>query len=311
MTRLVNDLLDMTRVKHGLIRLERDAVGLNETIAAALDTMRPAAEKKGLRLQFEPGGEPLVVNADPERLAQVLDNLLRNAVASTDRGDIGVSVRREGPLARIAIRDHGAGISAEAIHGIFEPYWRGGEGGDGLGLGLAVVKALVETHGGTVACNSDGPGTGSEFSFTMPLASPGPTGPPPTAIRTRPRRRVLVVDDQRDLADTFALLLESLGQDVAVAYDASSALTIARRHHPEIAFLDVAMPGTSGSELAVQLRHEFDGASLAIVAVTGHGRHNERVRGGPFDQHLLKPVTLESVAALLDGIVGRRANATD
>jgi CheY-like chemotaxis protein len=122
---------------------------------------------------------------------------------------------------------------------------------------------------------------------------------------------VLVVDDQRDLADTFALLLESLGQDVAVAYDASSALTIARRHHPEIAFLDVAMPGTSGSELAVQLRHEFDGASLAIVAVTGHGRHNERVRGGPFDQHLLKPVTLESVAALLDGIVGRRANATD
>jgi len=162
------------------------------------------------------------------------------------------------------------------------------------------VKSLAEAHGGAVALESDGQGAGSTFSVTIPLAlgavaSPivEPVEPPP------PKRRVLVVDDQHDVADVLALLLGTLGQDVAVAYDAQSAVALARQRRPDVAFLDVSMPGVTGSELANQLRAEFAPGELRLVAVTGHDKHDARVAEGQFDQHLLKPVTVAGVVAVL------------
>jgi CheY-like chemotaxis protein len=271
-------------------------------MVSALESVRSRAESKGLRLHGEPASGPLFVNADSERLAQILDNLLRNALAYTDHGEIVVHVRREGSTARVAIRDTGVGINPQDIRGLFEPYRRGGDGkrGEGLGLGLAVVKALVEAHGGTITCQSEGPDRGSEFNFTIPLATAAPATSPSGPQQPSTRRRILVVDDQRDVATMFATLLESLGQDVAVAYDASTAITLAREHRPEVAFLDVAMPGVSGGELARRLRQEFGADELTLIAVTGHDRSDARVQEGTFDQHLLKPVTVDSIVTALN-----------
>jgi len=159
MTRSINDLLDVTRVRHGKLRLERSPTEINEAMVSAIETVRSHAESKELRLHGEPAPEPMFVDADPERLAQILDNLLRNALAYTDRGEVVAHVRRENSVARVAIRDTGVGIRPQDIRGLFEAYRRGdGKRTEGLGLGLALVKALVEAHGGTIACQSEGPG---------------------------------------------------------------------------------------------------------------------------------------------------------
>jgi CheY-like chemotaxis protein len=163
-----------------------------------------------------------------------------------------------------------------------------------------LVKGLIEAHGGTITCTSGGAETGTEFSFTIPMASAGPAAVDARPMQPSERRRVLVVDDQPDVADMFASLLQSLGQDVAVAYDGASALALAREHRPEVAFLDVSMPDVGGSELASRLREEFPASELTLVAVTGRDRNDARVRDGGFDQHLLKPVMLESLVAVLN-----------
>jgi two-component system CheB/CheR fusion protein len=305
MTRLINDLLDMTRVRHGRVRLERQAMDLNQAVASAVDTARPRADSKGLRIESDVPRAPLIVDGDPERVAQILDNLLRNAIGYTDQGTVTVRVHHDDAgVARVAVQDTGIGIEhAEAAH-VFEPYQRGvnNRRREGLGLGLALVKSLVEAHGGEVAVESDGPGAGSTFSVTIPLAG-GPVAPPTVERVAQPsKRRVLVVDDQRDVADMLGALLETLGQDVAVAYDATTAVALARDHRPRVAFLDVWMPGVTGSQLAHQLREEFAPGELTLVAVTGHDKDNPRVLDGHFDQHLLKPVSVENVVALLNAV---------
>jgi two-component system, chemotaxis family, CheB/CheR fusion protein len=302
MTRLINDLLDITRVKHGRLRLQRAAVDLNQVALAALETVRQQAESKGLRLDHDLPGGPLLITADPERLAQVLDNLLRNAVTYTDAGAVSLTVREEPDTARVIVRDTGIGIDPADLPALFEPYQpRDSSRSEGLGLGLTLVKALVEAHGGSIACRSDGPGRGAEFTFTVPRATSDPK-PPPSARQAPPpaRRRVLVVDDQRDVADMLAFVLATLGQDVRVAYSAETAVTIAREHGPRIAFLDVSMPGTSGSALTHDLRQAFPVNELTLVAVTGHDRRHPEVVNGDFDVHLLKPVTEDDLIALLN-----------
>jgi CheY-like chemotaxis protein len=304
MTRLVNDLLDVTRVRHGRLRLEPTAVEVNRAVLAAVETMRPQAQGKGLAVEWEPCPHPLVVRADPERLTQVLDNLLSNAVTYTDAGRITVSVRDESGLARIIVRDTGIGLDPAEAPSLFQPYQPKTEGQHrgGLGLGLSLVKALVEAHGGSIAVRSEGRGRGSEFTVSIPLATSLAEAEPSASIVPPPPRRVLAVDDQHDVADTFAALLEALGQKVHVAYDGEGALAIARTHHPEVAFLDVSMPDMTGAELARRLREALDGQSPVLVAVTGHDQMHAGVQAGEFDHHLLKPVTIETLAALLNGL---------
>jgi len=310
MTRLINDLLDMTRVRHGTVRLERQAMDLNQAVASAVDTARPRADSKGLRIECHLPRTPVIIDADPERVAQVLDNLLRNAIGYTNQGTITLRVHEDAAGGRVAVHDTGIGIEHGDTAHVFEAYQRGVNNlrGEGLGLGLALVKSLVEAHGGAVAVESEGPGAGSTFSFTIPLAGRPAASATVERVAAPSERRVLVVDDQRDVADMLALLLETLGQKVAVAYDAQTAVALAREHRPSVAFLDVWMPEINGSQLAHQLRAAFAPGELTLVAVTGHDKDNPRVQDGRFDHHLLKPVTVESLVALLNAVDAATGN---
>ncbi len=303
MLRLVNDLLDITRVKHGRIRLERLAVDANEVARAVFESARPQAEQKGLHLEYVPPSTMLYVDADPERLTQILDNLLRNALTYTDRGSISLRVVAEGGVARFTVRDTGVGIESHEIQRIFHAYQQRaiGHRSGGLGLGLALVQALVDAHGGTVSVESAGRDQGSEFSFTVPLASaPSSTRERSSAAPRPARRRVLVVDDQRDVADALGALLRTLGQEVEVAYGGTDALAAATKHPPQVAFIDLSMPEMSGIELARALRKKFP--ALPLVAVTGDSTAHSGPQAAVFTHSLLKPATDEMLATLLHAL---------
>lgn len=301
MTRLINDLLDITRVKYGKLRLDRRPVDLTQSVQGALEAVRPQIEAKGIELRSDVPATALTVAADPERLAQILDNLLRNAVTYTDHGTITVSVRPDTTFARIAVHDTGAGLDAGDSASLFKPYQqRGGEGSTGgLGLGLAVVKALVEAHNGTVSVHSNGPGTGSEFSFTMPLSSEEAAEPGEREPIPLPAYRVLIVDDEKDVADMFGALLETLGQDVTVTYGGTQALGLVAECRPRVAFIDLAMPEMQGADLARRLRRRFSPSALTLVAMTGHGNARAETTAADFDRYLLKPVARQDLVELL------------
>jgi CheY-like chemotaxis protein len=307
MTRLINDLLDITRVKHGRLRLERMAVDANEAAVAAGETVRQQAEAKSLTIEYDLAPRPLAVDADPERLAQILDNILRNAVNYTDAGNIVVTVRGDGTMANFAVADTGIGIEDEDPETLFEPYHQRREParGGGLGLGLALVKGLVEAHGGIVGVHSAGRHKGSTFTFSMPLARVAPATVDTAPLEVPRSLRVLVVDDQRDVADMFGSLIETLGQRVRVVYDGAAALAVAREHQPDVAFLDVSMPDMSGEDVARELRQILPADRLTLVAVTGHERRYVHVEKGVFDQHLLKPATLDSIVAILVDVASK------
>ena len=222
----------------------------------------------------------------------------------TEHGTIAVTIRRESTQAFVSIRDTGIGVEPDSLEKLFEPFTQVDRTRDrhGLGLGLALVKNLVEAHGGAITAHSTGLGEGSEFVFTLPLAErPKPTvtssGATVSAVH-----RILVVDDQHDVADTFGGLLESLGQDVRVVHSGEQALAAAREFRPTVAFLDLAMPGISGAELARRLREEFPRNGMTLVAVTGFGHQYQTASEANFDHRLLKPVTPEQAAALLNSL---------
>jgi signal transduction histidine kinase len=304
MARLVNDLLDVTRVTHGGLHLHREPIDIGQAVKEALDVIRERADNRGLGIRSELPRAPLHVQADAERVAQILDNLLGKALIYTDGGTVSVTVCNESDMARVTVRDTGIGISADDMKALFEPYRRGGDKrrGEGLGLGLALAKALVEAHGGSIECHSDGPGAGSEFSFTLPLAAAAPATATVADRRLPAKRRILVVDDQRDVADMFGALLESLGQEAVVAYDGESALSLAREHAPDVAFLDISMPNMSGAELAKRMRQLPQSNVTVLVALTGHDKVHAGVLDGEFDRHMLKPVSEASLIALLHSI---------
>ena len=291
MTRIVNDLLDIARISHGRLHLERMIVDLNAAVLAAVETIRQQAEKKSLSLDYDILTEPVFVDADPERLAQIFDNLLRNAVNYTDTGGIRISARKEGSFAVVTIKDTGIGIDPRDASALFKPYQQGERArrGGGLGLGLTVVKGLVQEHGGTVTVVSEGIGRGSQFTVKFPLAEAEPGIDSDASIIAPPKRRILVVDDQVDVADTLVIVLERLGQDTRVAYDGETAIRTAAEHRPDVAFLDISMPGMNGVELGRRLRADFPNGELSIVAVSGKsfllGNEEERI----FDHRLLKP----------------------
>jgi signal transduction histidine kinase/CheY-like chemotaxis protein len=306
--RLVDDLLDVARITKGAVELVRDPVSLAKAVSQAVEAAQPLIEERSHRLSLDLA-EDLVVDADIHRLVQVIANLLTNAAKYTpDAGHIALSVRGEGTAARITVRDNGVGMPAELLPHVFDMFVQGERTPDrsegGLGLGLAVVKNLVERHGGRVAATSDGAGKGSTFTVWWPLAQGTSVAnaadvfeltPPPRPLR------VLVVDDNVDAASTLAHLLEALGHEPLVAHDAPSALALARDEAPELALVDLGLPILDGYELVSRLRNLPGLSALPAIAVTGYGQASDRAKShaAGFDRHVVKPVGLEDLRSLL------------
>jgi PAS domain S-box-containing protein len=317
LTRLVDDLLDMSRITSGTIHLQMETLELNRIITGVIETSRPLIASRGLTLTQSLPPDPVSLRGDGVRLAQVVSNLLNNAAKySEPGGTIDVDVRREEADIVIRVTDQGAGIPADMLERVFDPFTqvdgpRDGSLG-GLGLGLSLVQRLVRNHGGTVQAHSAGPGCGSQFSIHLPaLGPPAEAGldddavAPALATRAlggQPKPpRVLVVDDALDAADTLARFLRLHGCKVEVAHDGVAGLDTAMRLGPDIVFLDLSLPRMDGLEVARQLRRRFKTDRMLLVATTGFGQDADRHRTAQagFDHHLTKPADPAMVRALL------------
>ncbi len=303
--RLVDDLLDVSRITHDKIELKFEPVELAEVVAVAVETVRPLIDARKQALAVTLPDRPTRLRGDFARLGQILANLLNNAAKYTDDGGkITLDAASEGGEAVVRVRDSGVGIPADALASIFEVFRQ--LGGDaerargGLGVGLTLVKRLVEMHGGTIEAHSDGPGRGSEFVVRMPLASGSATDAPADdrtsveerKVAARQRRRILVADDNVDLAASMGLLLEMMGNDVRLAHDGMSALAAEAEFRPDVVFLDIGMPEMTGFEVCRRIRDKPRGKEPVIVALTGWGQpeDKQRAREAGFDHHLVKPI---------------------
>ena len=304
MQRLINDILDVTRINRGTMRLNLTRFDLKDCVAAAVESVRGQAYTKGLALESELPQDPIIVEGDPERIGQILDNLLRNALNFTAHGNITVTLGRSNKEAIVEVRDTGIGVESNRIASIFDAALGSGESSDGsgLGMGLSLVKQLVELHHGSISFRSEGRDRGSEVEFTIPLLAPG-FAPTDSGIdRELASKQILIVDDNVDAADALGLLLESMGHQVAVVYGGESAIEAAGRQRSEVAFIDLSMPEISGSEVARRLRQMFTLAELTLVALSGHSRSHLSAEDAVFDHYLLKPADMESIATLLKSI---------
>lgn len=320
MTRLIDDLLDVSRITSGKVRLELRPVEAESVTAHAVEAVRPLIEERRHRLtvDIERTSPPLTVRADPTRLEQVLVNLLTNAAKYTpESGSIALTVRREGAdFVSFTVRDHGIGIAPEALPKMFELFAQGersiarSEGG--LGIGLTVVQKLTEMHGGSVSASSEGPGTGSEFTIRIPAATVGGATSRPVsgqdgngnvvgAALTRRPARILVVDDNVDMARCLARLLEFLGHEVHMAYDGGAACEAAERLEPEFVLLDIGLPVLDGYKVAERLRAHDRCKDAVLIAISGYGQESDRrrARQAGFDHHLVKPVDHDDLINLL------------
>jgi len=313
MTRLVDDLLDLSRITGKRLVMRMEPLRVAELVQQAAEAIRPVLGERTLRTEVTEGARGAWVSGDEARLAQVLGNLLGNAVKFTSgRGEIVLAARRDGDAVEVTVSDDGAGMSPDVLKRAFEPFFQDRQGQDrsrgGLGLGLAIVKSLVEMHGGSVEAESAGPGQGSHMRVRLPLAS-SPAEQVGEAPRPAPAGtgRVLVVDDNRDAADTTAALLEISGYDVHVAYDPGAALATLDHFVPDVALLDIGLPGMSGYELARRMRAHPNGARCRLIALTGYGQADDvaMARRHGFDVHLAKPapadVLLDRVGELMAG----------
>ncbi len=304
LTRLVADLLDVARISRGPVELKRTWVDVGEVVQRAVETTEPLLRERRHELTICLPPAPLRVWADPARLLQVVANLLNNAAEYTPvGGSIRVSVGRTGETVTLGVRDTGIGIEPELLERIFDQFVRGAGPGSrspgGLGLGLTLVRQLVQQHGGTVEVHSAGAQQGSEFIVRLPTgqgsgaqqADEGPGGV---------RRRVLVVDDNPSVADSFVMLLSELGHDACAACDGNEALRISRRDRPEVIFLDLGMPEPDGYAVARALRRQPGGAALSLIAMTGnHAADPARLHEAGFDHCMIKPADLPTLEALL------------
>jgi signal transduction histidine kinase len=312
MIRLVDDLLDVSRIARGKIVLVSEKVSVAEVIAAAVETVQPLLEQKRQKLEVRGVDTELTVRGDPVRLSQVVGNLLHNAAKYTgDGGSIVLTTRSNDGKVEVCVRDTGIGISAESLPHIFElctqsPSERVNTGG-GLGIGLALVRALVELHGGDISAASDGLERGSEFTLRLPLfveeakATNGAHAAPATDSLVQVRRNILIADDNQDALESLALMLRLEGHEVTCASDGEEALALAGQRHPEIVVLDVGMPKLDGCEVAKRIRAESWGRGAVLVALTGWGQEVDRRRSreAGFDMHLVKPVDPATICEML------------
>ncbi len=308
LVRLIDDLMDVARITSGKLELREEPVALSSIIAAAVETSRPLIEAAGHELAVSLPEQELALHADPVRLAQVFANLLNNAAKYTDRhGRISIAVKRDGDYAVVTVADTGIGIPAGSLPRVFDMFAQA-EGAHvrsktGLGIGLALARRLVELHQGSITATSEGEGRGSSFEVRLPL---GPSAAP--AASTAPRDaatcapgRILVVDDNRDSANTMAALLQAIGADVRVAYDGRAALAAVDAFRPSAVLLDLGMPGMDGYEVARRIREKPDCGKTALIALTGWGTASDRRRTqrAGFERHLVKPVDVDTMRNVL------------
>jgi PAS domain S-box-containing protein len=308
LTRLVDDLLDVGRVTTGKIALQKEIVAIGDVVQRSVEASRGMIDSRAHFLSLDVPSEPLFVNGDVTRLTQVFQNLLNNAAKFTPKGGhISVSVVEDEGTIVVRVRDTGIGISADATANIFDLFAQETErinpSESGLGIGLTVARSIVEMHGGTIEVSSEGEDKGAEFTVRLPTsrAKPAERDAPETA---RPpitsRLRVLVVDDNRDAAESLALLVRMMGHDARHVYDGASAIVLAKEFQPHVALLDLAMPRTNGFDLQKQLRAIDTSRPMTIAAITGLGQTQTRRRAldAGFDQFMVKPVAIQNLVEL-------------
>jgi PAS domain S-box-containing protein len=310
LVRLVDDLLDVSRITRGKLELRQRKVLLTEILDHAMESVRAFIESHRHQLSVEIRARNLLVDGDPDRLAQVFSNLLSNAAKYTEAGGhITLSLDHENDEAVIAVQDNGVGIPPHALEQVFDMFSqvRSGEvrGAEGLGIGLSLVRTLVQMHSGTVRAFSDGPGRGARFTVRLPLAEEpvmSAVTAPISAVQNRVQR-VLVVDDNTDAATSLALLLRMEDYEVCTAADGEEAIEQTRTFGPQIIFMDLAMPRLDGLEAARRIRALPQGEHVRIVALTGWGQEADlqRTRDAGMDHHLTKPVSLDDLQSVLQG----------
>ena len=312
LTRLVDDQLDVSRITRGMVTIRREPVALDKVIHRSVETSRPMIDARHQLLSVTVPDQPIYVEGDLTRLVQVVANLLNNAAKYTeDNGRIWIAVHEADGMAEISVRDNGIGLSSELLPHIFDLFTQATRSLDrsqgGLGIGLTLVRHLVQLHGGTVGARSGGPGQGSEFIVRLPAISADDRADAGPANETRPattgsRRNVLVVEDHSDSADMMAFLIAAAGHTVHKAADGTSALAIALATRPDVIVCDIGLPGMNGYELAAQIRRRPELRSVQLIAVSGYGRAEDRKRAedAGFDAHLTKPVEPARLHSLLE-----------
>lgn len=309
MVRLVDDLLDLNRITHDRLELRRSDVELSTVVQQAVEVARPMIDAARQQLTIVLPDEPVYLNADRARLAQVFGNLLNNSCKYTGtKGAISLTAKRNGKEVQVTVRDNGAGIPSDKIDRIFDMFMQvdrsSDRSQDGLGIGLTLVKRLVEMHGGTIEAKSAGEGQGSEFVVTLPVikkpAAVSSSIPEPAAAASSPRR-ILIVDDNRDSADSLAMLFEITGNQTYLAHDGVEALDAIEQHRPEVVLLDIGLPKLDGHEVCRRIRQHAWAKDIVIIALTGWGQEEDRRKSeeAGFNGHLVKPVDYDKLLALL------------
>jgi signal transduction histidine kinase len=309
LSRMVDDLMDVARLERGKVVLQKGPVDINGVVAAAVASAVPMAQGRGHGIAMQLSETPLVANADEVRIEQIVTNLLTNAVKFSSRPDrILVQTRAEEGFAVIGVEDRGIGFDPGAAESLFDPFLQANptleRSTGGLGLGLTIVRRLAQLHGGLVRASSEGPGKGARFEVRIPLArtAAGTKAEPADApVKRGQRQRVVVVEDNSDIRETFRMLLTMWGHEVFLAEDGPSGVDCVLRTRPDVALIDVGLPRMNGYDVARTLRKTMPGAGLRLVAVTGYGQPSDRELAfqAGFDQHLLKPVAPEALEALL------------
>ena len=319
LVRLVDDLLEMSRISRDALVLRKERVAVGAIVHNAIETSEPLIRAARHDLHVALPEEPMWVEGDPVRLAQVLSNLLNNAATYTeDGGRVAVEAKHDGDHVTVSVSDNGPGIAPEALPRMFEMFSRGARSGarghGGLGVGLALARRLAEMHGGTLNARSNGPETGSVFTLRLPLAAnqaaDAPIAEPPLARLAQ--TRILVVDDNGDAAESLGMVLRLLGADVRVAHDGHQAIEAFGAYGPAVVLLDIGMPGMDGYEVARTLRRRFPDHRAALVALTGWGQAKDRrlSQEAGFDHHLVKPADINALQALLASLAGDGAAGT-
>jgi signal transduction histidine kinase len=310
MKRLIDDLLDVSRITQNQIEIKKTLVNLGDVLEHALEASRPICEAAGHTLSITPLSEPLFLEADPDRLTQVFDNLFTNACKYTDFGGrIDVTIERQGSDVVVRVNDNGIGIPRGMLSRVFERFVqldrRAERGQGGLGIGLALARQLVELHGGTVTAHSEGVGRGSEFVVRLPILTTLPAAHDTPPAPTRPIRartlRILLVDDNRDLVESLALLLTLAGYETKTVHDGLAAVEEASAYRPDVVLLDIGLPKMSGYDVCRRIRAESWGRAMVVIAITGWGHEDDRRRTADagFNAHLVKPVDYAHLLTLL------------
>jgi PAS domain S-box-containing protein len=308
MVRLVDDLLDLNRITHDRLELRRSQVELSSVIQQAVEVARPLIDAADQELIVDLPEEPIHLNADRARLAQVFGNLLNNSCKYTEpNGTITLKAKRMDDEVLVTVKDNGAGIPRDKIGSIFDMFMQVDRSSErsqeGLGIGLTLVKRLVEMHGGAIDARSDGEGHGSEFTVRLPVVTKSAVSLPATdtASQSSIPRRVLIVDDNRDSADSLAMLFEITGNKAFLAYDGVEALEAIEKHRPEVVLLDIGLPKLDGHEVCRRIREKAWGRDIVIIALTGWGQEDDRRKSeqAGFNGHLVKPVDYDRLLSLL------------